>query len=168
MKGGIHGMANAIERAGEIIRERTAGTRKKSGGEAGFAEGKTTEFETYNNQYCILAQEDTDGLLTASVITPAKSDGIKWITFCTGLGSNKSKRIERDSRAAVCFDSDSYSITLKGRLEILTDEESKQEHWYKGLENHFSGPDDPNYCVLRFHTEKYGLFVDWEESAGSL
>jgi len=140
---------NAIERAGEIIQERTV-----SG--------------VYDNQYCVLAQEDTDGLLTASVITPAKAEGIKWITFCTGLASNKVKRIRRDSRAAVCFASDSYSITLRGRIEILTDGESKREHWYKGMENHFSDPDDPGYCVLRFSTEKYSLFVDWEETAGAL
>jgi len=142
-------MKTAIEKAGEIIRERTA-------------------FETYSNQYCVLAQEETDGRLTASVVTPAKSDGIQWISFCTGLGSNKAKRVRRDSRAAVCFGSDSYSITLKGRLEIVTDAESKREHWYKGLENHFSGPDDADYCVLRFHTEKYSLLVDWEETVGSL
>ena len=102
-------MKNAIEKAGDIIRERAT-------------------FGTYNNQYCVLAQEDLDGRLTASVITPSKSEGIKWITFCTGLDSNKAKRIARDNRAAVCFDSDSYGVTLQGRLEILTDAESKQEN----------------------------------------
>jgi len=143
-------MSNAIEKAAEIIRGRTA-------------------FGTYeDNKYCVLAQEDIDGGLTASVLTPAKAEGVKWLTFCTGLGSNKAKRIERDSRAAVCFDSESYSITLKGRLEILTDMESKREHWYDGMGNHFSDYDDPNYCVLRFHTEKYSLFVDWEETTGTL
>ncbi|MCL2422000.1 MAG: pyridoxamine 5'-phosphate oxidase family protein, partial [Defluviitaleaceae bacterium] len=76
------------------------------------------------------------------------------------------KRIQRDNRAAVCFESGSYSITLKGRLEILTDAETKHENWYSGIEDHFSGPDDPNYCVLRFTTEKYSLFVDWEEVVG--
>jgi len=142
-------MNNSIEKAGEIIRERTA-------------------FGKYENQYCVLAQEDIDGLLTASVVTPAKSDGIKWISFCTGLEGTKSKRAKRDNRAAVCFGSDSYSITLRGRLEILTDAESKLEHWYEGLEGHFSGPDDPGYCVLRLNTEKYKLFVDWQETEGTL
>lgn len=40
--------------------------------------------------------------------------------------------------------------------------------WYEGLKNHFSGPDDPNYCVLRFHTERYNLLVDWKEAQGEL
>ena len=143
-------MEKAIDKASEIIRGRTA-------------------FGTYNsNQYCTLAQEDLDGRLTASVITPARAEGIACVTFCTGLGGNKALRAQRDKRACVCFGSDTYSIALKGRLEILTDEAAKQENWYTGLENHFTGPDDPNYCVLRFHTERYNLFVDWEETAGSL
>jgi len=142
-------MEKAIVKASEIIRERTA-----SG--------------TYKNQYCVLAQEDLDGRLTAAVITASRADGIKQITFCSSIGSNWAKRAERDSRAAVCFESETYSITLRGRLEVLTDAATKKENWYSGLESHFSGTDDPDYCVLRFTTEEYKLFIDWEETEGSL
>ena len=142
-------MSEKLKKASEIIRARTAS------GE-------------YKNQYCVLAQEDLDGRITAAVITPSKSDGIRQLMFCSGVESNWAKRAERDNRAAVCFSSEEYSITLRGKLEILTDAATKQENWYSGLENHFSGLDDPNYCVLRFTTEKYKLFVDWEETDGSL
>jgi general stress protein 26 len=142
-------MSDKLNKAIEIIKERTA-----SG--------------DYKNQYCVLAQEDLDGRLTAAVITPSKSDGIRQLTFCSGIGSNWAKRAERDNRAAVCFSSEEYSITLRGKLEILTDTAIKKDNWYAGLENHFSGVDDPNYCVLKFTTEKYKLFVDWEETEGSL
>ena len=143
-------MENAIKKAGEIIRERSA-------------------FGTYRaNLYCVLSQTGLDGRLTSSVITPSRADGIQWITFGTGLQSNKAKRIERDDRACVCFAADEYGIALRGRLEILTDAASKNENWYDGLANHFSGPDDPGYCVLKFHTETYSLFVDWEETVGAL
>lgn len=140
-------MKEAIVKASEIIRERTA-----SG--------------TYKNQYCVLAQEDLDGRLTAAVITAASANGIKQINFCSGVNSNWAKRAGRDNRAAVCFESETYSITLRGRLEILTDAETKKENWYSGLENHYSGAVDPNYCVLRFTTEVYKLFIDWEETEG--
>ncbi|MCL2003485.1 MAG: pyridoxamine 5'-phosphate oxidase family protein [Oscillospiraceae bacterium] len=142
-------MESIIKKAGEIIEGRAA-------------------HKGYNGQYCVLTQEDLDGRLTASVVTPSKAEGLQWLTFCTGLESNKCKRIRRDSRAAVCFGSEDYSITLKGRLEILTDAESRHEHWYDGMENHASGPDDPGYCVLRFRTEAYSLFVDWKEISGVL
>ena len=145
-KKGVKNMEK-LQKASEIIKARTAS------GE-------------YKNQYCVLAQEDLDGRLTAAVITPSKADGIRQLTFCSGFESNWAKRARRDNRAAVCFDSETYSITLRGKLEVLTDDSSKRENWYNGLENHFSGADDPNYCVLKFTTEKYNLFVDWEETQG--
>ena len=55
-----------------------------------------------------------------------------------------------------------------GTIEILTDAEIKKDMWYKGLENHFNGPEDPNYCVLRFKTNRYNLLIDWKEVSGNL
>ena len=109
--------------------------------------------------YCALALIDANGYPTASTITPVKADGIKWITFCAGLRGNKAKRIEKCNRASVCFNTNgAYNITLVGTVEILTDPAIKQEMWYEGLENHFKGMDDPDYCILRFHTQRYNLF----------
>lgn len=118
--------------------------------------------------YCIMALIELNGYPTASAISPAKADGIKWITFCTGIGSNKANRIRKCNRASVCFCSENYNITLTGIIEIVTDPIIKNEMWYDGLKNHFSGPEDPNYCVLRFMTESYNLFIDWNEVRGSI
>ncbi len=127
---------------------------------------KIIEKNSGEDTYCALGLIDYDGSPTISTITASKSDGINWITFCTGLNSRKSKRINQCNRASVCFNSDGYNITLVGTIEIITDLEIKKEMWYGGLINHFSGPDDPNYCVLRFTTERYNLFVDWEGVTG--
>ena len=118
--------------------------------------------------YCTIALIDLNGYPTVSTISPSKADGINWITFCTGLGNNKSNRINRCNRAGVCFCNDNYNITLVGTIEILTDPTIKNEMWYEGLENHFKGPDDPNYCVLMFKTERYNLLVDWKEVEGTV
>jgi len=141
-----------IEKAGEIIQQNTAHNSRE-----GF------------EPYCVLAQIDDDGYPTASTITAAKADGINWITFCTGIGSNKAKRASSCNSASVCFNTGgAYNITLVGTLEIIRDAAIKQEMWYEGLKNHFSGPDDPNYCVLRFQTKRYNLFIDWKEARGVL
>ncbi len=134
-----------IQKAGEIIRRNT--------GEA---------------SYCTLALIDLDGFPTASTITASKADGIKWITFCTGLGGTRTDRITNNNHASLCFNAPDYNISLVGTMEILTDPEIKREMWYGGLTNHFSGPEDPNYCVLRFNTKRYNLLVDWQEARGSL
>ena len=134
-----------IARAGEIVAQNT--------GEAG---------------YCVLALIDLDSYPTASTISAAKADGINWLTFCTGLNSPKVDRIKKCNRASVCFNSSEYNITLVGTIEISTEPDVKKEMWYGGLAQHFSGPDDPNYCVLRFKTNRYNLLVDWKEARGIL
>ncbi len=35
--------------------------------------------------YCILSLIELNGYPTAAAISPAKADGIKWITFCEGI-----------------------------------------------------------------------------------
>lgn len=141
-----------IERAGEIIRQNTAHNLQEG-----------------SEPYCVLALIDANGYPTASTLTAAKAEGINWITFCTGVGSNKAIRIGNCDRASVCFNtSGAYNITLVGTIEIITDAAVKQEMWYEGLKNHFKGADDPQYCVLRFRTQRYSLLVDWKEAEGML
>jgi len=130
--------------------------------------GEIVERNTGMGTYCVLALIDMDGYPTVSTITASKADGINWITFCTGLGSPKTNRISKCNHASVCFNADDYNITLVGTIEVLTDPEVKKEMWYEGLINHFSGPEDPNYCVLLFKTERYNLLVDWNEARGHL
>jgi hypothetical protein len=36
------------------------------------------------------------------------------------------------------------------------------------MEGQWSGVDDLQYCVLRFKTERYSLFVDYKEAKGDL
>jgi len=128
--------------------------------------GEIIEKNTGMGTYCVLAMIDVDGYPTASTITASKAEGIKWITFCTGLGGTRTNRVNKCNRASVCFNADDYNITLVGTMEILTDLDVKKEMWYEGLANHFNGPEDPNYCVLRFKTERYNLLVDWKEARG--
>lgn len=118
--------------------------------------------------YCVLSLIDENGYPTQSTLTASKANGINSLTFCTGLTSNKAKRIEKCNLASVCFCHTTYNITLVGTIEIITDMKIKQEMWYDGLKNHFTGADDPNYCVLNFQTKRYNLFIDWQEVAGNI
>lgn len=126
------------------------------------------EQNTGEGTYCELALIDLEGYPTVSTITASKAYGINWLTFCTGVGSDKANRIAKCNRASVCFNSDEYNITLVGTIDIITEQDVKKEMWYDGLTNHFSGHQDPNYCVLRFKTERYNLLVDWKEVKGKI
>lgn len=130
--------------------------------------GEIVEQNTGESTYCELGLMDLEGYPTVSTITASKAEGINWLTFCTGLGSDKANRIRKCNRASVCINSNEYNITLVGTIDIITDSDVKKEMWYDGLSNHFSGFQDPNYCVLRFKTERYNLLVDWKEVRGRL
>lgn len=137
-----------IAKAGEIIARRTVRQDKDS--------------------FCTLVTLDPDGSPMPTTISPSRSEGIRWMTFCTGRGAPTPVRLGQNSRAAVCLNSPAYHIALTGRAEVLTDPETCREMWYEGLANHFSGPEDPNFCVIRFTTQRYSLFIDWEEARGEL
>lgn len=141
-----------IAKAGEII-------NSKTGYVGGGMEG-----------YAALALIDENGYPTASTLTICKADGIKWLTFCTSLGRDSAKRAGKCNRASVCINTSEYNITLVGTVEVLTDLESKKENWLPVMDDgsHWSGPDDPEFCVLRFKTERYSLFVGYEEAKGTL
>ena len=117
--------------------------------------------------YCALTLMDTDDRPNTTTITPSKADGLNWITFCTGYGT-RTERIQFRPDACVCFNSPEYHISLKGKMEIITDPEVKKEMWYAGLKNHFSGPEDSGYVVLKFTADSYTLFIDWNELRGTL
>jgi len=133
-----------------------------------FRAGEIVAQNTGEGTYCALALIDLEGNPTVSTITASKADGINWLTFCTGLVSDKTQRIIKSNRASVCFNSNEYNISLVGTIDIITHPDVKKEMWYSGLVNHFSGSQDPNYCVLRFKTESYNLLVDWKEAKGKL
>jgi general stress protein 26 len=142
----------AIAKATEIIKSKTAEVNMGAG--------------------VALSLIDHEGYPSTSSISIAKADGIRQITFGVSLDSNKAKRVKENSRASICifddnFEGDAYyNITLVGDIEIVTDAETKKETWYQGLDEHFAnGADDPNYCVLRFTTKRYNLWVDMESEA---
>ena len=138
-----------IARAAEIIKENSMQ------GAAGFG-------------ICTLSLIDEDGFPTASVVSASKSEGIEWITFGTMLDENRAKRAAKCNRASVCFSAPEYCVNLVGEIEIITDADVKREMWYDALSHHFTGPDDPNYCVLKFTTKRYKLFIDFQDTSGTL
>ena len=122
--------------------------------------------------YAALALIDESGCPTASTLTIAKADGIKWLTFCTSPDDNKAKRIRKNNHACVCINSSRYSITLVGTIEIVTDSAIKNDTWLPIMADgpHWTGPDDPAFCVLLFKTERYNIFISepYGEAQGTL
>ena len=121
--------------------------------------------------YATIALIDEDGYPTASTYGIVKVEGIKRLTFATSFSGDIVRRINKCNRASVCINSEEYNLTLVGTFEVLTDSATKKDMWTPGWETHWSGADDPNYCIIRFTTERYNLLImsiSYEEAKGNL
>jgi general stress protein 26 len=140
-----------LEKAKEIINKCTAHTRDS---------GLTFDWT--------MALTDEFGYPSASMISASRADGTNWITFCTGVNANKPNRIRKDPRACIyLFESKSFTgISLIGKVELLTDLETKKQMWYEELGDHFKSAEDENLCVLMFKPERYNIFIDYQNISG--
>jgi len=120
--------------------------------------------------YATLTLIDEAGYPTSSTLSVVKADGIKWLTFISALSANPAKRIEKCNRACVCINSSEHHISLVGTVEVLADKKTKKIMWEEVFAGYYNGPEDPDLCVLRFHTEHYNLyFIDGDlEAKGAL
>jgi general stress protein 26 len=104
---------------------------------------------------------------TLAVLATITEDGKPWGRYCTPrfdenltiwiatfIHSRKVGQIKKNPEVHLTVGittmetAESY-LQIQGRAEILTDAESKKAIWFPPLENIFSGPEDPNYCVLK-------------------
>ena len=119
--------------------------------------------------FCTLALIDEQGFPTASTVSIIKANGINELAFCVSLDDNKARRALACNKASVCVNSGQYNITLVGTAKILTDAATKEAFWQPWFsEVGWSGPDDENFCVLRFSTQRYSLWLGEEPVAGIL
>jgi len=133
-----------------------------------IVEGNSVQGKDFSGQICVLTSVDDDGFPVSCVITPSKADGIKTLWLCTEIGSDKVKRIKNNNKVNISFSSEEYGISLSGEVEILIDSDIKRDMWYDGLGHHFKDYKDPEYCVLKFTTRKYSLFIDYIEVKGKV
>lgn len=80
-------------------------------------------------------------------------DGLTLYTS-TALDSRKVEQIRRNPAVSLAISTDhtkleSPYIVFDGRGEVLTDRKTKKAYWTSYLEHYFTGPDDPNYAVLK-------------------
>lgn len=90
---------------------------------------------------------------TRAMLGVRERDGIKVIYFSTNTSSNKVEQYKNNPKASIylCDKRFFRGCLLKGKVEVLTDEESKKRLWREGDTTYYSGGiTDPDYCVLKF------------------
>lgn len=103
---------------------------------------------------CYISSVDKDGFPnTKAMLRPRKRDGLKAIYLSTNTSSQKVSAFRDNPKACLYFcDSRFYrGVMLKGYVEVLEDQESKDMIWRFGDTMYYKGgKTDPDYCVLKF------------------
>lgn len=75
------------------------------------------------------------------------------LRFSTHLDSAKVRQLRSNPRVSVTMGAthvrSSTWLQIEGRAEVTTDEAERRGFWFDGLKGHFTGLDDPRYCIVR-------------------
>ena len=82
-----------------------------------------------------------------------KSDSDLVFRFCTHVQTRKVAQIRKDpnvhlSLGAQNLETAKHWLQVEGVAEVSTDKTERHSFWFDELKNYFSGPDDPDYCVV--------------------
>ena len=76
------------------------------------------------------------------------------IRFCTNVHSRKVANMRRNPEVHLTAGANTLDnmgqpyLQIAGRAEISVDPAVKRQFWHEELKAYFSGPEDPNYCVV--------------------
>ena len=83
----------------------------------------------------------------------ARADDELVFRFCSHLGARKIGQIRKNpnvhiSLGAKDLETAEHWLQVEGSARISTDKAERDGFWFDDLKNYFSGPDDPDYCVV--------------------
>ena len=90
-----------------------------------------------------------------AMLKPRIRNGIKEFYFSTNTSSMRVRQYQENPNASIYFYHKGLvkyvGVMLKGKMEVLTDQEIKNKFWRKGDTMFYkNGVTDPDYCVLKF------------------
>ena len=102
---------------------------------------------------------------TKAMLKPRKRSGLKEFYFSTNTSSMRVKQFINESKACIYFYHKGLvkyeGAMLTGKMEVLTDQGSKNMIWKKGDTMFYKkGVTDPDYCVLKFTAIKGRYYCD--------
>ena len=82
-----------------------------------------------------------------------KADNDLLFRFCTHLNTKKVNQIKKNPNVHISMGATDMKtaknwLQVEGTATILTDKTERQAFWFDALNRYFTGPDDPQYCVV--------------------
>lgn len=104
----------------------------------------------------LISSIDDEGYpIIRAMLKPRKHVGLKTFYFSTNTSSLKVQQYRKNPNASIYFYRKGLvkytGVMLKGKMEVLTDQETKNMIWKTGDSIFYKrGVTDPDYCVLKF------------------
>ena len=100
-----------------------------------------------------------------AMLKPRKRVGLEEFYFSTNASSMRTLQYQNNPNASIYFYHKGLfkyvGIMFKGKMEVLTDQDIKNEIWQKGDFIYYSkGVTDPDYCVLKFTVMSARYYCD--------
>ena len=100
-----------------------------------------------------------------AMIKPRIRNGLKEFYFSTNTSFMRVKQYQENPNASIYFYHKGLikyvGVMLKGKMEVLTDQETKNMIWRKGDKLFYKkGVTDPDYCVLKFTATSGRYYCD--------
>lgn len=100
-----------------------------------------------------------------AMLKPRKRVGLKEFYFSTNTSSMRAKQYKANPKASIYFYHKGLikytGLMLKGKMEVLTDQKTKDMIWRKGDTMFYKkGVADPDYCVLKFTATSGRYYCD--------
>ena len=99
-----------------------------------------------------------------AMLKPREQDGIKVFYFTTNTSSMRVRQYQKNPKASIYFYDARFfrGVMLKGIMEVLQDPASKERIWQEGDTMYYPlGVTDPDYCVLRFTSQRGRLYENF-------
>jgi len=100
-----------------------------------------------------------------AMLKSRKRIGLKEFYFSTNTSSMRVRQYQNNKKASIYFYHKGIfkyiGVMLKGKMEVLTDQETKNMIWKKGDTIFYKkGVTDPDYCVLKFTATSGRYYCD--------
>ena len=113
------------------------------------------------SEVVVLTSVNKEGYPRPVPMSMVKSEDISTVWMSTGSDSMKTEDFRKNPKGGLCFYAQGNSVCMTGDVEVITDQNVKQELWQAWFINHFpGGPTDPNYVILKFTANHATYFID--------
>ena len=94
-----------------------------------------------------------------------RAESFNEVWMATSAASEKVADFRDNSKAGLCYDHYGDGVTLRGNVEIITDDSVRKEMWQDWFIHHFpGGPSDPDYVLLHFTGTEATFWIGGEFS----